>query len=183
MKCFAASDDVELTDVGRQQAHDLAQTIRKRFHPTRIYSSLLTRARQTAAILGDELGLEVTELPGIHERNFGCLRAQPYRHLGAMMRADPAYDPARRWLWVPEGGESLDQVRARAMEALLRTASICDGEEVVVVSHGAVMECVTAAVSGDWDSASVPENCGVLVLEYEAPPLSKYQGTFTTTIR
>ncbi len=166
LKCFAASDDIELTDVGRQQAHEQGRAIRARFHPARVYSSEFTRALQTAEIVARELGLTVEVLPGIHERDFGSLRGAPYHEMGALMRSDRDYDAAKRWLWTPPGGESLDAVQRRALAALQAVGANCGGEAVVVVSHGAVMEAVSAALSGDWGMASVPQNCEMLVIEY-----------------
>jgi 2,3-bisphosphoglycerate-dependent phosphoglycerate mutase len=158
--CFAASDDVPLTPLGERQAQELALDIGRQFRPSKIYSSEYHRARQTAAVIAEQFGAEVTVLPGIHERNFGVLRGKPYGHMGLMMEADGEYDATKRWLWTPPDGESLDQVRARTLAALSRIRAEGD---VVVVTHGAVMETITAHLEG-WENACVPPNCAITVL-------------------
>lgn len=162
--CFAASEDIQLTDLGRQQAEEVASSLERQFQPSMVYSSRFHRARQTAEIIAARFGLPVQTLPGVHERDFGCLKGEPYRHMGAMMKSDTAYDPEKRWLWAPHGGESLETVRARAIVALEALQTLHPRTDVVVVSHGAVMETVAAHLSGDWTTAHVPPNCGLIVI-------------------
>jgi probable phosphoglycerate mutase len=128
-------------------------------------SSEFLRARQTAELIGEQLGLQFEVISGIHERNFGALKGQPYLKMGGMMQNDASYDPRKRWLWAPEKGESLESVRLRAVIALQNTEAAAEGEDVVVVSHGAVMESIAAHLSDDWENASVPQNCGIMLIE------------------
>jgi broad specificity phosphatase PhoE len=164
LRHFAESDDIPLSETGILQAEQLARRLATDFQPSRLFSSKFLRARQTGEIIATSLGLNVEILEGIHERNFGALRGHPYERLGEMMLQDASYDPGSSWLWTPAGGESLEDVRRRAVAALddlrLRHAD----EEVVVVCHGAVIQTVSAHISGEWNEASVPANCGVLVL-------------------
>jgi broad specificity phosphatase PhoE len=39
-------------------------------------------------------------------------------------------------------------------------------DEIVVVSHGGVMRAVWAHVTGKWEDAHVPPNCGIFVIEH-----------------
>lgn len=162
---FAASEDIALTNTGREQAEELALKIQTQFRPHKVFSSAFLRARQTAGIVAHRLGLPVEVIPGIQERDFGCLRGQPYERMGGLMRNDTLYDPERRWLWAPAGGESLEEVRARAIGALEKIQTCYPRKEVVVVSHGAVMESVLAHLAGDWKAACVPPNCGMVLVE------------------
>ncbi|MCU1261186.1 MAG: Phosphoglycerate mutase [Bryobacterales bacterium] len=163
--CFAASEDIALTDTGREQAEELALKIQTQFRPHKVISSAFHRARQTAVIIARQLGLPVEVIPGIQERDFGCLRGEPYERMGGIMRKDNLYDPERRWLWAPEGGESLEEVRLRAIGALEKIQTCYPQEEVVVVSHGAVMESVVAHLANNWKTACVPPNCGMVLVE------------------
>jgi broad specificity phosphatase PhoE len=36
----------------------------------------------------------------------------------------------------------------------------------VIVSHGGVMRAVWAHVTGKWENAHVPPNCGIVVIEH-----------------
>ncbi len=155
-RCFADSDDIPLTDAGRRQAHELGLRLSREFHPEVLVSSTFLRAGQTSEIIGRVLGLSSEAVSGIHERDFGCLKGHPYERLGLR-------DP----LWAPAGGESLDDVRRRAVGALETLRNRYPGQEIVVVSHGAVMQAVYAHITGDWSEASVPPNCGIVTVGYE----------------
>src|ERR1700759_35602 len=114
-RCFALSDDIPLTDTGRRQARELALRLAREFRPHLLVSSSFLRARETSAIVGEVLQLSPEIAAGLHERDFGCLRGHPYERMGAQMLPDPAYNPQGPWLWAPAGGESLDEVRRRAL--------------------------------------------------------------------
>ncbi|HET9989769.1 MAG TPA: histidine phosphatase family protein, partial [Kofleriaceae bacterium] len=63
--------DIELDDTGRAQAKDLARTLAAA-GVTRVWSSDLARARETAAIVAAELGLPPPEVDAeLRERKFG----------------------------------------------------------------------------------------------------------------
>jgi probable phosphoglycerate mutase len=166
LRCFAESDDIPLTDTGRAQAAALALAIQEQFRACKVFSSEFRRARETARIIAQQFGLEPEVIHGLHERDFGLLRGQPYSSMAAMMRADAQFDPERRWLWAPEGGESLESVRVRVIGALRDMKASCPAEDVVVVSHGAVMESVAAHLANSWEHARVPDNCTMIVVEF-----------------
>lgn len=73
---IAGSWDVALTARGRAQARRAALALRDQ-GITAIYSSTLERARETAAIVAGELGLPVTPVAELCERNWGSLEGQP----------------------------------------------------------------------------------------------------------
>jgi broad specificity phosphatase PhoE len=164
LRCFADSADLPLTEVGREQAHNAARRLSERFRPARVFSSEFLRARQTAAIIASfpKVGVEI--MAGIHDRDFGCLRGQPYERLGELMSNDPGCAAARSWLWSPPGGESLEDVRLRVMKALGTLLLRSPEQDVVVVCHGAVIQAICAHISGDWSEAFVPPNCGIVSL-------------------
>ena len=166
-KWFAESDDIPLTETGRRQAQELAARLADEFRPQILCSSEFARARETSAIVAAVLGLQPETIPGIHERNFGFLKGHPYDRMGEAMSADPLYDPVRSWEWTPAGGESLDDVRRRAMAALSATRARHRGKDIVIVCHGAVIQAICAHVSGEWMESFVPPNCGVVEIEYK----------------
>jgi len=167
-RCFAESDEVPLTEEGRAQARELGARLAREFRPERVLTSALLRARQTGELIAGELGLNAGVVPGIHERDFGCLKGQPYEEMGRLMLSDAGYDPARFEQWAPEGGESLEGVRIRVLDALGPVLAGIGGREIVVVTHGAVLQALSAHLNGGWSDASVPLNCGVLVATPEA---------------
>lgn len=167
---YFAEDNVSLTATGLQQAHELALRLKRDFRPDALLSSAFLRARQTAEIIGPVLGLPLETVPGLHERDFGCLKGKPYKELSQMMSFDGFYDPEvtdqKPWLWRPAGGESLEDVRARAILAIETVRFQQRGREVVVVCHGAVIQALCAHITGEWSYVSVPPNCGIVTVDY-----------------
>lgn len=163
---YAASGDVPLTSRGRRQAQELAQRISQDFAPSRIITSTFLRARDTAAIIAAELKLPVEIFEGIHERDLGDLKGQPYPKQTEAASLDPAYDPARRWLWRPPGGESFDDVRARVIPVFEQLRDYHPHDEIVIVSHGAVMASVWAQLVDSWEEARGPQNCGIFLIPH-----------------
>ena len=64
------SSDIELNELGRKQAHALAQEL-EHVELDAIYSSDLSRARATAEAVAASHGLEVRLDPRLRERSFG----------------------------------------------------------------------------------------------------------------
>jgi broad specificity phosphatase PhoE len=166
LRRFAESDEIALTEAGRCQAHELASRLAAEFNPDLLLSSPYLRARQTSEIIGSALSLTPEILPGTQERNFGCLRGHPYRRLGEMMLDDARCDPARPWLWSPAEGESLEDVRHRATNAL-ESLPARNAREIVLVCHGAVIQSICAHITGEWREAYVPPNCGYAVVQHD----------------
>ena len=163
---FSISSEVELTEIGRQQAHEVAQRIKRRFQPELIISSSFLRARQTSAIIAAELDLPVEVVEDIHERDLGALRGESYDRLRELVREAPDFDPEQGWLWRPEGGESYEDVRLRVTGAFDRLRARFPEHEVIVVSHGGVMLSMWAHITGRWKGAHLPPNCGIVLVEH-----------------
>jgi probable phosphoglycerate mutase len=157
-RCFADSDDIPLTDAGRLQSRELAFRLAREFCPEVLVSSHFLRARETCEIIGRVLGLPTEAIPGIHERDFGSLKGQPYARLA---EASNLVEP---WLWSPPGGESPEDVRRRAIGAIEALRVRYPGREIVVVSHGAVIQAICAHITGEWSDDSVPPNCGIVTV-------------------
>jgi broad specificity phosphatase PhoE len=163
---FSISSEIELTEIGRQQAYEVARRIKTRFHPEIILSSSFQRARQTSAIIAAELNLPVEIVDDIHERDLGILRGESYDRLRELVRQAPDYDPEHGWLWRPNGGESYEDVRVRVIGAFERLRARFPEHEVIVVSHGGVMLSMWAHITGRWKGAHLPPNCGIVLVEH-----------------
>jgi broad specificity phosphatase PhoE len=163
---FADSDEIPLTEAGRLQAESLAVRLARDFHPSALISSAFLRARQTSDILGRVLGLKAEVLEGIHERDFGSLRGHPYSRVAEVMPADHVHDPHKIRTWRPEGGESLEDVRLRAVVALEDLPVRYAGREILVVCHGAVIWSICSHITGEWGENYIIPNCAVVVIEH-----------------
>ena len=158
---FTATPHVPLTSRGEEQARAAADWLRSRHTPVHVVSSPYTRARQTAAIIAEILGVPVVVEEDLRERDYGRLAGQAYSS------PRPGYERERYWLWRPEGGETLEEVLVRVGSVLDRVAAAAGNDDIVVVSHGAVMMAAHRHVTGAWPPAGrVVRNAGMLVVEH-----------------
>jgi broad specificity phosphatase PhoE len=160
-RTFTQNSEVPLTAVGREQARAAAHRMARHYRPSRIVASPFTRARQTAEIIAEVLGLVVELEAAFREQSFGIFAGQPYD----VLVGDAAYHEGPRWNWRPQGGESLTDVYERVVPAFDRVASDAQGQDVVIVSHGGVMVTLCAYVTGSWEGVTVTPNAGVVIVE------------------
>lgn len=137
--------DPALTDLGRRQARALGSAVAG---ASRLVTSPLARARQTAEALG--LAAEVEVDDRWVEVDYGVFEGQPLGQVPAEVwqrwRADPTWQPPR--------GESLASVGrrvARACEDLAAAAAVSD---VVVVSHVSPIKAAVAWALGVGDEVA-----------------------------
>ncbi|CAN5633345.1 alpha-ribazole phosphatase [soil metagenome] len=131
--------DIELDETGREQALALARTLGDA-GITQVWSSDLLRARQTAAIIAEHLGIAAPSTDAeLRERRFGVFEG--------LTRDECAVTHPAAWReWVaqtghPPGGEPRSEATARMQRALARRVSANEAGEgtTLVVSHGGVM--------------------------------------------
>jgi broad specificity phosphatase PhoE len=138
--------DIELDATGRDQARALASTLGDA-GVTRVWSSDLLRARQTAALVAAELEIGGPEVDAeLRERSFGVFE-------GLTRDACAAQHPDawRDWLAQtghPPGGEPRDAAIARMQRALSRVVADAGDGTSLVVSHGGVMRLWLMALLG-----------------------------------
>jgi probable phosphoglycerate mutase len=141
------NDTARLTELGRAQARDVAESL-VGLGFERLMASDLRRAYETASIIGVTLGLEPEPDPVLRERCFGELEGCPGDVLTREMTGHAqgvVFDGDAR----PPGGESLRDVVARASEFLARARTQCSDERVLVVSHGGMVNALRLFNSGE----------------------------------
>lgn len=128
-----------LTRAGRAQAAALADRLHGR-RIAHIYTSTMARAVQTAEIAAARLDVDVTTCTGLQEFSVG-----DYDDIER--DTDPFAETFKRWLdgdleaRVP-GGESGEEVIARAEAVLATIADAHPGETVLLVAHGGILSLV-----------------------------------------
>ena len=158
-----------LSDEGRAQAQLLAARLAV-LVPTRIWSSPLPRARETADALGRLMTLEVEESALLREVDVGSLDGrrdnEAWEEYRSVVRGWAAGNRATSF----PGGESLDNVRGRMGEFVHGVLSNALPNDVVVaVSHGeflraalpSVLHNLEDAASAGWISTGGVVSCVV----------------------
>ena len=132
--------DVPLNDTGLWQAEQAARAL---VHEpiAAIYSSDLQRAYATAQALARTAQAELHAEPELRERCFGQFQGHTFKEVEL---SHP--EAAQRWrkrdpeYVLPGGGESLAMLRARIARTVDRIASRHEGQQIVLVAHGGVMD-------------------------------------------
>ena len=107
---------------------------------TALYASDLLRVRQTAAPAAARLGLAPRLEPGLRERHYGSFQSLTFAEARATLPEDYARYMARDPEFDFGSGESLRDFSARAIACLETIARRHAGEEVLVFTHGGVLE-------------------------------------------
>jgi len=156
-----------LTDLGREQAARLPETLRGEAIGA-VHVSTMRRTHETAAPLAAALGLAPVERAGIREIAAGGLemrgdRAAVVEYLETMIRWVGGEDHLRL-----ADGETGREFAAR-FDAVVAEAEATGHGTVALVSHGAAIRCWTGMRARGLDAAFVAdhalENTGVVVLE------------------
>jgi glucosyl-3-phosphoglycerate phosphatase len=146
--------DVPLDDVGHRQAKTVAPLVAA-LRPSRLLSSDLTRAMETAAYVGEATGLAVE--PDARLREFDVGERQGLTWPESVERFPWIADGVglgERLAGVP-GAESDADVAGRIVPGLEdAVASVDAGGTVVVVTHGAALKLGIAGLLG-WDETVV----------------------------
>jgi broad specificity phosphatase PhoE len=153
--------DPPLGEVGLEQSRLLAERLDLLPRPTAMYSSTLARARQTAGIYADRVGIEVIERDDLCEwfggeweqKGFEQIFDEHPEAIELFRNQNPA------WHLAPgsEPGETFQRRCVAAVEDIIATHPEGD---VFVVAHGGVINAYFAHILGirDQDMFFLPEN-------------------------
>lgn len=138
------SSDIAINAAGQAEAAALAARLQGR-GIVRIDTSPRLRTRQTAAILGEALGIAPAAADGLDEIDFGRWSGRAFADLDG----DPAWDrwnAARASAGTP-GGETMDAAVTRALRHIDAVAA-AGGGPVLCVSHCDIIRGVIARILG-----------------------------------
>jgi broad specificity phosphatase PhoE len=173
---FQGHADPPLNELGRRQSHELAEALAGE-RIVRVYASPLRRARETAEIVAERLGVEVVDDEALREIDVGAWSGLTRDEVSE--RFPEAY---ARWLErAPHGfddGETYDELAARVIPAIRGLVARHAGETVLVVTHGGPSRVLQAhAVGIDYAEArrreTVLANCAVCRFAVEGGDLRR----------
>ncbi len=129
-------EDIELNNLGREQASQIAQYFKTEPWDV-IVSSPLKRAYETAQIIGSQLSIQnIYIVDEMIERCYGSAS-------GLL--------PEERQMRFPDGitdQEDFEHLRQRAMTGLAKIANDFKGKRIIVVSHGGLTNSILYSISG-----------------------------------
>jgi ribonuclease H / adenosylcobalamin/alpha-ribazole phosphatase len=140
-------DNPPLSEEGRDQIRTAAAWLADHGGVEHVVASPVRRTRESADLVGEVLGLSVSEEPGFAEMEFGDWDGRTFAEIAARDKA--ALDA---WLGnravPPPGGESFQQVEERVLAALDRVLTAYAGGTVLVVSHVTPIKTLVAHALG-----------------------------------
>lgn len=144
---FLGHTDLGLSELGLRQAEALAAALKDR-HIDAVYSSDLSRARQTVTPAAVQHGLEVILTDSLREIFAGDWENQLFDDLFV-------YWPEERLLWkndigraCPPNGESVAALYERASAAFDAIAAKEEGRTVLIGTHATPVRAMTARLLG-----------------------------------
>lgn len=153
--------EAHLTDLGRQQAAEMAEKVAQQTNVSLILSSPLERARDTARIVAGRTGLPVMMEPRLIEQDFGGYEGRDVK--------DPAYLENRQNLFFSfSGGESTAHLIYRAYAVIEDVKRKYKDRSVLLVTHGCLCRALRsyfAEVPPDGFYEFYMNNCDLLEFE------------------
>ena len=139
VKKFTGHLDISLTPLGVKQAEITAQYLLERYKIDGIYSSDLSRAVHTAKPVAEALGLSIVTDKRLRELNLGDWTDMYIADVKEKYPVEyEAYRKGARCL----GGESLDELKDRALAAVYEIAQANEGKTVLIVAHGGTIRAI-----------------------------------------
>lgn len=160
---YAGQSDVKLTELGRQQARDIAPILAP-FHFDKVYSSDLSRAVETQQLALP--GVVGEQTPLLREYDVGTLVGRTFEEVRQMNDAQlPRIGRTRDYSIY--GGENNPMVSAR-LRKFLATLEEDSCDNVIAFAHNGILGAMLGIVlDADYDrSAASSGNCAIHVFEF-----------------
>ncbi len=168
--------DTKLTEKGKEQARLSAKRL-KDAKIDKIYCSELSRAKDTADIIGQELGVEVEAVPEFYELSFGIWEGMDFEEVKSQHKEDFELWKKSPHLFKKDGFEGIEAGKERMLRGFERIKKEDGVENILIVSHGS---SIKSLIIGLLDAESslyrhlVMANAGLSLLEI---------GDYNTVIR
>jgi broad specificity phosphatase PhoE len=166
---FSGSHDIPLTEAGRRQCAAVARAL-VGSGVAAVYASPLERARTSAEVIAEPLGLPVRIAPAFSEMAFG-----PWEGLTREEVRERFPEAWEQWRSAPHlcaisGGDTLAAVAERVAAGVEALRQAHAGQAVVLVSHAIVTRVLVLTALGLeldrlWTVDAAP--AGITEIEYE----------------
>ncbi|MFL2876911.1 MAG: histidine phosphatase family protein [Pontiellaceae bacterium] len=138
---LASQLDFPLSEVGRNDAIQIATKLPKIANIDCIISSPLIRSIETASPIAKQFNIPIETDKRIIEQDLGIFSGMSYKELEH--RDDYMHDRSNRWNWVPKGGESYKMVAAR-VASFFKGLDEMDFQSILCVTHAVTMRLIKA---------------------------------------
>jgi broad specificity phosphatase PhoE len=147
--------DLPLSELGREQAHNLAEGIEAAgLNIDTVYSSPLDRALETARIVCNVLAIEQEPIviPELIERDFGVMTGVPISEVETRCSPDIIKTDTITYFLNPEKAETFPDLIKRGQKALEHVRALQTEGTALLVCHGDIGKMVYVAATGKhWE--------------------------------
>jgi len=151
--------DIGLNERGYWQADRLGEYLSD-CSVAAVISSDLSRAVDTAKAVAKHHNLTLQYDPRLRERHYGLMQGLSHDEVA---QNHPRHHQAwkdREVNFQPESGESLQQFYDRVMESAIFWAKKYEDQDIAMVAHGGVLDCLNRAATGK--TLDVPRDFEIL---------------------
>jgi probable phosphoglycerate mutase len=143
---FRGRADVPLNNTGLAQAEATGERVAKTWQPVAVYSSPLSRSVKTAQAIARHFNLPVQIHPGLVDIDYG-----EWQGLTPEEASQRWPEQVENWYHQPEqasipSGETLADLRQRAMVTVHQLAEKHTGETIVLVAHTVINRIILLGV-------------------------------------
>ncbi|WP_269755877.1 histidine phosphatase family protein [Desulfogranum marinum] len=150
--------DSPLSSRGRAMAETWGETLGA-LGWQRIISSDLGRAKDTAAIINQQLHIPCSTDGLLREQDWGAWTGLTLAEIKQQDKALLKVAQKKGWQFRPPGGESRQTVLKRSLEALNQASQTWPGQRMLIVCHEGVIKCLLYHLCG---RAFLPEEPTIL---------------------
>lgn len=159
--------DSPLSARGRNQAQRTAQALGEE-RVSAFYASPQGRAQETAAIIGEAIGLTATSVEEFREYKFGWLEGRPMPDFGENGGKSKILKPIANLIMTITGERSAS-FQKRVAVGLQRIAATHKSDPVIIVTHWGVLTILTALLLEEnlehWEDKVKWAPCGITRLQ------------------
>ncbi|MEW6287432.1 MAG: histidine phosphatase family protein [Chloroflexota bacterium] len=145
---FRGRADVPLNETGIKQAEATGKRVAEKWKPAAVYSSPLSRAVKTAEAIAKHFDLTVQIHPGLADIDYG-----DWQGLSPEEVRERWADVLDKWYNAPHlakipNGETLADLRERAMKTVNELAARHAGETILLLGHTVINRIILLGVLG-----------------------------------
>ena len=161
---FRGRDDLMLTPHGVRQAELARDAVAAGWVPNAVYCSPRTRCVRTADAIASAFQLDAQPHHGLNDINYGAWQGMAVTEVAQRWPEELSCWHTAPHTMRPPGGESLQEVQARAVDALHTIVHAHRRGIVVLVSHDSVIRVLLGhafglSLGGYWSLS--PSPCGI----------------------
>ncbi len=173
-KIHKYSDLEELTQNGVNQIEKTSAALKK-YNPVAVYCSKEKRAVQSAEILSNKLGVPLTKIEGLEERNWGDYAGLSFQEIKEKAGMD-GMTFEERYTFNPPNGESWKETEERLLKVLNKVLSQNSDKNIILVTHGGSIRIYMPTLLGVNKEESYkydPDNASISVFNYNNGKFTK----------